>query len=130
MANEMTITAGISQSNGNARYANKVSYQATQTTNNGPSPGSVTATTGGTTVSLAQLTTPGKVLFRNLDSTNYVRIGLYISSTFYPFMELLSGEAAVLTLSRDILTANTSAAVLRIVANTASVVVQVDCFDK
>ena len=66
----------------------------------------------------------------NIDATNYVKVGLYISATFYPFLELGPGESAVLTLARDILTANAGAAVLRIVANTASCIVRVDCFDK
>ena len=36
--------------------------------------------------------TPGLAIFKNLDSANYVEIGLYISGTFYAFLKLGPGE--------------------------------------
>src|SRR4051794_11028699 len=33
----------------------------------------------------------GQAIFRNLDATNYVDIGLVISGTFYPFARVLPG---------------------------------------
>lgn len=130
MANEITVNASIKVLNGSLSFNSApTSYRATQTTKKGPSPGSVTVTTSGVTVSLAALTTPGIAHFINLDATNYVRYGLYIASTFYPFGKLKPGESAVLRLSDDILTANTAAAVLRFVANTATCIVQVNVMD-
>ena len=37
----------------------------------------------------------GIFFFRNTDATNYVEIGRYESSTFYPFLKLLPGEYAI-----------------------------------
>lgn len=131
MTNEFRITAAVQLRNGNISVNTlPVSYNANQTTANGPTPGMVTATTSGVTVSLAQLTTPGFLMIQNTDATNYVQYGLYISSTFYPLGELLPGEVNVLRLARDILTANTGAAVLRLKSNTASCLVLVQAFDK
>lgn len=33
----------------------------------------------------------GLAVFQNLDSTNYVEIGVDVSGTFYPFLKLLAG---------------------------------------
>jgi len=130
MANEIQMTAGLSVTNGTLQFNSLPKTVAiTQTTKNGPSPGAVTVSTSGTTVSLASLTTPGVCWLFNNDATNYVRYGLYISSTFYPFGKLKPGEGAVFRLSDDILTANTAAAVFRMQANSASCVVQVQAFD-
>ena len=131
MANEFKITTAIQLRNGKISVNTlPVSYNANQTTANGPTPGMVTATTGGVTVSLAQLTTPGFLMIQNTDATNYVQYGLLISATFYPLGELLPGEVNVLRLARNILTDNGSAAVLRLEANTASCLVLVQAFDK
>ena len=44
---------------------------------------------------VADVTNGGIYFFRNLDDTNYVEIGIQVSSTFYPFMKLLAGEYAI-----------------------------------
>lgn len=132
MANEISINAQVAVRMGNLQYqSNPGQFKANLSVANGPSPGAVTATTGGVNVSLAQLTLPGMLRITNTDSTNYVTFGLYeISGTiFRPFGELLPGETAILRLSRSVLTANTAADVIRLVAHTASCVVQFDCFD-
>lgn len=130
MANEFNVSYSLSLLNGNSKYVKQIGFRPSQTTNNGPTPGAITATTGGVTLSLAQLTTPGLAAITNIDATNYVQIGLYISSTFYPFLDLLPGESFPIRLARDILTANAGAAVIRLKANTASVIVTFDAFDK
>lgn len=106
----------------------------------GPTPGLVLATTGGTNVDLSLLGTPGLAFFWNLDSTNYVTYGRWdeTNSVFYPFGELLPNEGVVLRLSRDIETeyAGTGTVeggdttTLRFKANTASVYVRVEVFEK
>ena len=60
----------------------------------------------------AGLTTAGWAYFCNLDATNYLQIGLYISSTFYPFAKLKAGEACVIRID--------PAAVVYAKANTAA----------
>lgn len=130
MSGSITVTSGIVVNNGSLQYNSyPKGFTATQTNANGPSPGTVTVTTGGVTIDLSKLTTPAIVHFVNLDPTNFVSYGLYDSTTFRPFGELLPGESWVLRLSRTLLTANTAADVLRMVADTASVKVLVACFD-
>ena len=130
MTNEFTIKSGLTLSNGSLTHQTYTnSFQCDQTTKNGPTPGAISVTTSGVTVSLSQLTTPGIVVMRNLDATNYVRWGLYISSTFYPCGKIKPGEQYVFRLASDILTANSGAAVLRMVANSATCIVKVEAFD-
>ena len=129
MANEITIQCQLKVSNGGLQYANSPSqFFATQSTANGPSPGAVTVTTGGVTINLSQITTLGFVRVTNTDATNFVRIGLYISSVFYPMLKLKPLESSIFRLSSDVLTANTSAAVVRAVADTASCIIIFDAF--
>ena len=132
MANEWTIQSTATVSNGNLKYSHRpAAFRLTQTTKNGPTPGAVSATTSGVTVSLAQLTTPGIVILTNTDATNYVSIGLYTGGTTYrPFAEIAAGESYVFKLARDILTANTADSVLRLKADTATCIVMVQAFDK
>lgn len=102
-------------------------FTANQTTDNGPTPGTINAvtTSTGTQIVLSSLTTPGLAFFQNLDPTNYVTIGLVVSGVFYPFQELKPGEFYYYRLSRTIL----SAAGLWILANTAACRVRCDVFD-
>ena len=44
---------------------------------------------------VTDVTAGGVFFFRNLDDTNYVEIGIQVSSTFYPFLKLLAGEYAI-----------------------------------
>lgn len=46
-----------------------------------------------------EIATAGYAFFKNLDGTNYVEIGLYIASTFYPLIHLKPLEVAVLRLA-------------------------------
>lgn len=131
MADEISVQCSLTLANGTLQYTNRpTTFRATQTTKNGPTPGTVSVATSGSTISLASLTTPGFVVMTNLDSANYVSYGLYISSTYYPLGELLAGETTILRFARDILTANTAAAVFRMTANTSAVRVKIEAFDK
>lgn len=134
MANEATITGALSIVNGTFQYQSRPSqFLATVTGKNGPTPGAVTITTSGTTVSLSQLTALGGFCFlQNLDVTNYLTYGIYASATFYPFGELLPGEFAVVRLSRILQFGATGTAHvddLRLQANTASVIAMIAAFD-
>ena len=128
MANEATVTANLKIQKGKLTYQSQpTSYQADVSTANGPSPGAVTvvATGTGTTINLSQLATPSLAVIANLDSTNFVSIGLKIGATFYPFLELKPGESQVVRLSRTVL----AAAVVQALANTGPVVVSFNAFD-
>ena len=137
MADEITISGSINIANSPLDYnSSPISFSADMTGRKGPTPGAVTVTTSGTVISLAQLTTPGICFIQNLDETNYVQYGIYdtTSSTFFPLGELLAGEFTILRLARDIgaewLGTGTNVGnSLYFKANTASVVVRVDCFE-
>lgn len=130
MANSFSIVSQLKQTNANGQTIYQSlpnSFSANQANANGPSPGMITATTGGVNVSLAQLTVPALCRIMNTDPTNYVTIGTYVGSTFTPFLELQPGESFVLRLSRSILSGSAN---LRAVGNAASVNVLVECFDQ
>lgn len=129
MANEITVINQLKVSNGGLQYASApTQFNANQTTANGPSPGAVTVVTGGTTISLSQISTLGMARVTNTDATNFVKVGLYISSTFYPLLKLKPKETQIIRLATDVLTANAGAAVVRAVADTASCIVIFDAF--
>lgn len=44
---------------------------------------------------LGSLVTPGWAVFVNLDTTNYVEVGVDVGGTFYPFLKLKPGQAAL-----------------------------------
>lgn len=107
MSDEATVNSGL-----NARFpSGKLDYQSRPTTfradmstDAGPAPGRVTVSTAGSDVNLSAITTPGLCRMINLDSTNYVQVGLYDPETvkFYPMLEIMPGESYVLRISRDI----------------------------
>jgi hypothetical protein len=115
------LVQGVSSYN---RVFNK---SGTLTTENGPTPGVVTAinTGTGTAISLAQMVTPSWGYFQNLDSTNWVEIGILVSATFYPLIRLAAGDGCVIPLSPNV----NSGATLKVKSNAASVKVLCDLFD-
>jgi hypothetical protein len=42
----------------------------------------------------------GYAFFRNIDATNYVEIGVQISTVFYAFAKLKAGEVAVVRMNQ------------------------------
>jgi hypothetical protein len=50
-------------------------------------------------VTAADLSGPGWAMFRNLDATNSLSIGLDVAASFVPFITLLPGEAALCRLA-------------------------------
>ena len=45
-----------------------------------------------TLLDLGSLTTPGWAVFKNLDDTNFIEVGIDVGGTFYPFLKLEPGE--------------------------------------
>lgn len=61
---------------------------------------------------LQDVSSLGWARFENLDATNYIEVGVVVSSTFYPFLKLLAGEYAFVRLGSAIVPyakANTAA---------------------
>lgn len=54
--------------------------------------GSVSIGTTHEALVMQDVSTAGLARFENLDTTNYVEIGVLVSSTFYPFLKLKAGE--------------------------------------
>jgi len=49
---------------------------------------------GGDALDLGSVVTNGWAIFSNLDSTNFVEVGIQIGGTFYAFLKLKGGEQA------------------------------------
>lgn len=82
----------------------------------------IDVTTGGVTVTTTGLTTPGWAQITNLDPTNYVEYGPYVSSTLHVFGELGPGETHQFKLSATNPT--------RLKAHTATCKVQLTIFGR
>lgn len=145
MANEAQVQSGlrvlkrtgtVTQIDYNSRPN---AFLATVTGTKGPLPGSITVSTSGTDLDLSGLSEPGLCRIMNQDGTNYVTLGIYDPTTgvFTPTDEFLPGESFVKRLPRfgpDELTGTGtlpgSDSVYRLVANTASVNVLVEAFER
>lgn len=117
MANEITYSSSISVTNGNLTsiVVNEVD-NADQSTARRIHNSQTIGTTHEAIV-MGDLATPRWARFKNLDSTNFVEIGVEVAATFYPVVKLLAGEHAQLPLSDGTYYAQ---------ADTASV--ELDCF--
>lgn len=142
MAGEITVTGAL------AINKEKLSYQSLPTsftadmdgTPDGPTPGAITATLDGTDIDFSELESFGVCRIQNLDSTNFVDVGIVDPETekFYPILRLLAGESFPMRLSPNLQEeygtgagtgttgANTNR--LRIKADTAPCNVIVDAF--
>lgn len=99
MANEITVTSQLKVTNGNQDFDKRVSITADQSAAGGPAPAQQNIGTTHEAIVISELTNLGWALFRNLDSTNYVEIGVDVAAAFYPFVKLLAGESCVVRLS-------------------------------
>ena len=112
MANEFSITSSFKLSNGNDSFTRTVSFNADQTAVGGPSPGVLSIGTSHEAVAPIDISSLGWALFKNLDETNYVEIGVEVTGSFYPLLKLLPGEQVQVRLSPAVLIfarANTAA---------------------
>ena len=101
MAQEATlqITMNIKTSRIDRKYTKSFKPNVSSTAN-GPSPGAFTASVGGTIIDFSAIGTPRLCWVENYDATNFVTIGLYDGSNFFPVFEVLPGEAWPIPLSR------------------------------
>lgn len=115
MADEITVTIGLNASKANAPRVTNAA-EARQYDWSGAIVASdvtsIPTTAAGTAIDLASISSSGWAIFENLDSTNYVELGVQVGGTFYPLVRLLAGEKVAFRLS--------SAATLYARSNTAS----------
>ena len=127
MAKEISLSIALNMNKPPLQYASQpVAFTASLANANGPSPGSVQATTAGVDIPLTQFTRAGVCWIQNLDGTNFVTIGVKSGGTFIPMIELLPGEFYVFRFSRSVLGGSNT---FHAVADTANVFLRVDCFD-
>lgn len=99
MANEITLTGSLQIANGDFKQDWRPgTIQVTQTTQ-GAAGGVQTIGTTSEAIVVTDVATPGYAFFRNLDSTNFVTIGSYVSTTYYPAIKLKAGEYAIVRLA-------------------------------
>jgi len=101
MADEIEIGFQVKLDNGDLEYEIKVGrseLKIDQTNNRLHHSVQDIGTGSHETLTLGDLTTPGYVVFRNLDSTNFVEIGDDSSGTFVPVIKLKAGEMGVIRL--------------------------------
>jgi len=131
MSSEATVLASLTIIKDDFEYSSQpVSFTADIATANGPYPGAITVSTAGTDIPLSQLTQPGLCRIQNIDATNFVDVGIYDGSEYFPFMELLPGESFVFRISRFAPGPGTADTYyLRGRANAASCILKVEAFD-
>ena len=137
MANEISVRVSLQITKNQLRYQSQpTGFRADMNGNNGPTPGAVEVSVNGTDISLTQLSAMGGwCRIQNLDSTNYVEIGVEAAGVFYPLLELKAGEVIVVRLSRHVQQeavgtgTYTGSTTLRMRAEGGPVLVLVEAFD-
>ncbi len=142
MAGELQITCSMRGTVGSIqiRSPEPSRFLANLSLVNGPTPGAFPVSVSGTDIDLSLLTTPGICFIQNLDATNFVTLGSYDPDTdsFVPICEYLPGEVWPMRLSRSVVRESTGTgtqaggynSVLQLRANTATVWVRVDAYEK
>ena len=138
MTAEAAFNLGVNIDHGNLVYHQyPTSFRVDVTGKKGPTPGAMSASVDGTDVDLSELVTPTICVIRNLDATNFVEVGVWDGTEFYPLMEIGPGEHYPFKLSRNLgnsygtgtATVDTTHN-LRIKADTAACNVYVGAFEK
>lgn len=99
MANEISVTSTFSITNNNLSYSSSESFNADQSILGGPSNGTQQIGTSHETIGVTDITSLGWAVFKNLDNTNWIEVGVDVAAAFYPFLRLLPGETVVVRLS-------------------------------
>ena len=118
MANEITVTQRLQVNDGNYfKIDEHVSaWRDDLTVADGTTPGTagVQEIAFGTgdqheVLEIGDLSTYGWAYFRNIDTTNFVEIGLDVGTSFYKLIKLLPGQSALFPLATGAIYARTPA---------------------
>lgn len=101
MASEIKVATSIAVKNGAYQYSNATSQTITQTNKGGCNPGVVQLSTTQEQIQFGELSTPGWTEITNLDATNYVSFGNYVSAVFYPIIRVDPGETCLFRMSES-----------------------------
>lgn len=104
MANEITVNARLECSNGAQEVAiGSSDLQFTQSTARKSSGVQAVGFAAHEAISVhSDVSSKGWAFFRNLDATNYVEIGVDVSTTFYPLVRLEALEVAQFRVSPSV----------------------------
>ena len=115
MANELSITTRLKANKGNLQISREASISADMSGGNMSLVAQDIGTTYEAVTIASDVGTEGYAYFRNLDTTNYVEVGVEVAAAFYPLIKLKAGEAAIVRLATGSVFAK---------ANTASVILE------
>jgi len=97
MAGTISQTVSVNVNNGDINSQFQKTASITQT-NQGHASGCQTIGTTQEVLVVTDISTSGVGYFMNIDATNFVQLGVYVSATFYPLVRLLAGEVATFRL--------------------------------
>ena len=111
MSDEITVSTILACTNGDFRFDRRVNAVKVDQAAQG-SVGGIQVIGSGAHEAIAtgDLTTEGWAIFRNLDDTNFVDVGIDVSSVFKPVFRLKAGEPAIVRVSTDALYAQADTA--------------------
>jgi hypothetical protein len=115
MAAEIKLTTQMIVSNGGLKRTWAPSQQSITQSTAKVTGGVVSVATSYASISLAALSASGWGHFTNLDATNYLELGVEVSSAFYPLVRLGPGESMAFRLAQSVTLfgrANTGACLL------------------
>lgn len=118
MANEITTTFSLSCTKGSLTFSRSFTKQITMSASAPNVAGgtqAIATTSAGEAISLGDIATNGVAYFVNLDSSNYIELGINQGGTFYPLVRLNAGEGTIMRLSQGVTPyarANTASAIL------------------
>ncbi len=101
MSNEITVNASLSATKGNLVISQPFSGSFNLTTSNPAAAGvaiSIATTSAGVAIPLGSVSTLGWAWLKNLDTTNFLQVGVQVSGTFYPLIKMLPGEVSLFRL--------------------------------
>lgn len=116
MSNEITVSAQLKNVNGDLTRERRVTSKQFNQSNQGLSSEVQTIGTSSESINISSdISTAGYAFFRNLDSTNFVEIGVEDgNSTFIAFAKLKPGEFGVIRLATSSIFAKADTASIKL----------------
>lgn len=115
MADEITVTLGLSATKGELKVSLPTEVIRVDMAGSRTEGGVQDIGTTYEALSIgSDFGTAGYARFKNLDTTNYVEVGLEVAAAFHGFLKLLPGDIAVLRLATDALFARANTAAVKL----------------